>query len=610
MGFDFNNLTMEGLNEDMNEFRKAKDVMVKLIYILSKKQKQYAVIILIMSVLAALLETLGVAVIMPVLDMMLDIDGIRTRWYMVYFCNIFNLDTNDKIIWFVCAGVILIYLFKNVYFTFYNWVSCKYSYMVQKELGVRVLSAYMKQGYLFFVENNTARLINGITSDASSIYGILKTIFTLVMKALSIVCIGVYIMLQSPYMAALLLALSVMCLVFVHALFRKSMSVNGIKRRELMCEGNKAALEAIQGSKEVLVMNKQEHFIKLYSKIRSKYNRVSVKVDMGTTVPTYIIEMICITGVLITLGVQIGVTSNVYGLVTKLSMVAAGAFRILPALGAITSGINTIIMSTSQLGACYETMQQVKGIEKTETDSKVQKAKEPNVRFQKELEISHVSFQYPKTKNNVLEDVNLSIKKGESVAFIGPSGAGKTTISDIILGLLKPTSGKVTMDGTDIESLGTEWNHIVGYVPQNPYIMDDTIRHNIAFGENDIDEYMIWQSLKIAQLDSFVKELPNGLNTKVGERGVRFSGGQRQRLAIARAIYRNPDILVLDEATAALDKETEAEVMGAIEALQGYKTLIIVAHRLTTVKKCDIIYEVNQKKICRKDKAEVFKVDG
>lgn len=593
----------------MNELKKAKDVIKKLTYILSKKQKKYAIIILVMSGIAALLETLGVAVIMPVLDMMLDIDGIRNRWYMDYCVKAFRLDTNGKVVWFICIGVILVYLFKNLYFTFYSWISCKYSYMVQKELGVRVLSAYMKQGYLFFVENNTARLINGITSDAASIYGILKTIFTLVMKVLSITCIAIYIMLQSPYMAVLLLGLSLVCLVVVHVLFRKSMSVNGAIRRELMCDGNKVAMEAIQGSKEILVTNKQTYFVKMYSYIRTKYNEVSVKVDMGTTVPAYIIEMICIVGVVITLGIQIGTTSNVYGLVTKLSTVAAGAFRILPALGAITSGINTIIMSTSQLGACYETMQQVKDIEKLERTDEEQGEKKTNVHFQSELRMNHISFQYPKTKDVVLEGVNLSIKKGESIAFIGPSGAGKTTISDIILGLLKPVEGQVFMDGINIENLGADWNRIIGYVPQNPYIMDDTIQHNIAFGEKNINEAKIWQALEIAQLDSFVKELPNGVNTRVGERGVRFSGGQRQRLAIARAVYRNPDILVLDEATAALDKETEAEVMKAIEALQGYKTLIIVAHRLTTVRKCDTIYEVKDKRIYPKSKEEVFEED-
>lgn len=592
----------------MDEFRKAKDVIYKLEYILSAKQKRYAVLVLLMSLAAALLETLGVAVIMPVLDMMLDIQGIQSRWYMVPFIEIFHLDTNMKVIWFVCLGVVGIYLVKTLYFIFYSWVSAKYSYMVQRELSVRVLSAYMRQGYMFFVQNNTSRLINGISGDAASIYGILKTIFNIVMKVLTIVCIGAYIMIQSVQMAVLLMLLAVLCLVVIQLIYRKSMSRNGIVRRELMIDMNQVAMEAIQGYKEVLVMNKQEHFVKTYGDVKAKYSRVSVKVDMGTTVPAYLIEMICIIGVMVALAIQMGSTSNVDALITQLSAVAAGAFRILPALGAITSGINTITMSTSQLGACYETIQQVKKLEQEDEKREERKSRYKDKQFEQKIELKDVSFQYPETDEKVLEKVNLTVRKGESIAFIGPSGAGKTTASDIILALLKPTEGHILMDDIDVEDLGGQWNKIVGYVPQATFIIDDTIRHNIAFGEDKkaIDDEKVWQALTIAQLDEFVRNLPKGLNTRVGEQGVRFSGGQRQRVAIARALYRNPDILVLDEATAALDNETESEVMKAIEALQGYKTLIIVAHRLTTVKKCDTIYEVKDKQIVVRSKKEIF----
>ena len=206
----------------------------------------------------------------------------------------------------------------------------------------------------------------------------------------------------------------------------------------------------------------------------------------------------------------------------------------------------------------------------------------------------------------MISGVSLRVEKGQSVAFIGPSGSGKTTMSDIILSLLKPQKGAILMDGIDIEDLGEEWSKIIGYVPQSVYIVDDTIKHNIAFGEDSIDEEQVWRALEIAQLDDFVKSLPEGINTVVGERGVRFSGGQRQRLAIARALYRNPEILILDEATAALDNETEKEVMKAIEALQGYKTMIIVAHRLTTIRNCDKIYEIKNGEAVERQKRDVL----
>jgi ABC-type multidrug transport system fused ATPase/permease subunit len=224
------------------------------------------------------------------------------------------------------------------------------------------------------------------------------------------------------------------------------------------------------------------------------------------------------------------------------------------------------------------------------------------------LEIKNISFAYPNTDDNVLENISFDIEEGQSIGLIGPSGAGKTTLVDIILSLLKPSDGEILIDGTNIEDLGGQWNSIIGYVPQSLYILDDSIRRNVAFGEpiENIDDKKVWEALRIAQLDDFVKTLPNQLETQVGEWGTRFSGGQRQRMAIARALYRNPEILVLDEATAALDNETEKDVMQAIENLQGYKTLIIVAHRLSTVQNCDTIYEVKDKGIFEKNKEEVF----
>lgn len=575
---------------------------------LTARQKRFALLVMVMSMAAALLETVGVAVIMPVLDMMLDIQGVKSRWYMEPFVRLFNLDTNGKVIWFVCLGVIVIYIVKTLYFVFYTWVSTKYSYMVQRELSVRMLEAYMKQGYQFFLDHNTTRLLNGISSDTASIYNVLKTIFTCIMKLLTIMCIGAYIMLQSVQMAVVLMLLAVLCLVVIQVTYRKSMSRNGVRRRELLCEMNQYAMEAIQGHKEVLVMNKQKYFSKAYEDARARYSRAAVTVDMGTSIPTYLIEVVCVAGILLAVAVEMKNTANPGELITQLSSIAVGAFRILPALGAITSGINMVVVCMPQLNACHETIKLVTELEKKESERAERKSKYQQAQFQKEVSLRSVTFRYPAGQENVLENVNLTVKKGESIALIGPSGAGKTTASDIILALLKPVEGQVLMDGIDVEDLGEQWNRIIGYVPQFTYIIDATIRHNIAFGEKekDIDDEQIWECLKTAQLDEFVRRLPKGLDTMVGERGVRFSGGQRQRLAIARTLYRNPDILVLDEATAALDNETEAEFMQAIEALQGTKTLIIVAHRLTTVRNCDVIYEVNDKKITVKDKAEIF----
>ena len=480
----------------------------------------------------------------------------------------------------------------------------KFSTKVRRELAVRIMQTYMNQGYLFFVQNNTARLLQGMSGDVTSVFNILNSIFSIAIKLLTIVCIGGYILIQSREIALVLLILIVICFIIIQIIFRKPMRQNGKKSRELACECSQTAMEAIQGNKEILVMNKQDYTVRHYEDLMADANRVEVNLYMGAALPAYIIEMVCIAGVLLAVAVEMGTDTDQFLLISRLTAMAVGAFRILPALGTISSGVNSNTSITPQLQSAYSTLQGVKLLETKMIQKRENEEKYRETEFRKILRVQNICFGYPDAEESVLKNVSLDIEKGQSIAYIGPSGACKTTLADIILGLLKPNSGKIFMDDINIEELGGKWNEIIGYVPQSLYIIDDTIRKNIAFGEKneDIDDDKIWQALEIAQLDDFVKKLPNGLNTYVGEWGVRFSGGQRQRLAIARALYRDPDILVLDEATAALDNETESEVMKAIERLQGYKTLIIVAHRLTTVKKCD-----KNKSISQKEKAEIFR---
>lgn len=593
----------------MKEIKKFKDLFGKMNYILSPQQKVYAIIVFFMGIVAALLELLGVAIIIPILDILLDLNAVQNKWYMKPFIQVFHLNTDMRLISFICIATIGIYVIKNAYFIFYHWATIKFSYKVRRELGTRVLRAYMQQGYIFFVEHNTSRLLQGINGDIVGIYSILSTGFSMVAKLATVIAISVFIIYQSKQMAVILILFSVLSILAVQLIYRRNMRKNGVRRRELSCDCTQTAMEAIQGNKAILVMNKQNFFAEHYSRVSVEFSKIATKVELGTVSPAYIIEALCICGVLLAvLGQMVG-NNDTSQLIEQLSTIAVGAFRILPSLGGISSGMNTITMSIPFLEATYKILNEVSKLEKTGKEKEEKQSKYVDIEFKSEIKVDNISFRYPNSEENVLENASVEIKKGQSVAFIGPSGAGKTTLSDIILSLLKPSKGKILMDGIDIEELGGTWNKIIGYVPQSIYIIDDTIRNNIAFGEEKgtVDDKDVWKALQVAQLDEFVRRLPKGLDSKVGEFGIRFSGGQRQRLAIARAMYHNPEILVLDEATAALDNETENEVMKAIEALQGYKTLIVVAHRLTTVKKCDEIYEVKDKKIAKRDKEEVLK---
>ena len=592
----------------INELRKVKDAFSKLNFIMTSQQKRYALLLFVMSVVAALFDMLGVAVILPLMQAFVSADTLAGEWYIKPFVDLFHLESTGDIIVCVCIGVTLIYFVKNLYSAFYVWVSTKFSNKIMRELSVRILSAYMKQGYSFFVNNNSSRLLRGLGADVQSVYTIITQGFTCISKALSIGCITIFIIVQTPVMAIYLLCLVAFCFLLTQLLFRKSMQKYGNVAREYAFRSNQASLEAIQGSKEVLVTNRQEYFISEYLKCIIGANKASIRLSMGSSVPANIIEAICVAGLMMAVAFQMVYSNHSMDLLGQMATIATAAFRILPFLGAMLSSINALVYHAPALSAAYDTLYMVKELERDSGSYIKGGQTERNYRFEKEITLSHISFAYPRTKEKVINDLGMTIKKGTSVAFIGTSGAGKTTLSDIILGLLKPHEGEILMDGVNIEAMGGEWHRIIGYVPQSIYMTDSTIRRNIAFGieESQIDDEKVWKALEMAQLKEFVENLPQGLETRVGEWGVQFSGGQRQRIAIARALYGEPDILVLDEATAALDTETETAVMESIEALQGYKTLIIVAHRLTTIRNCDVIYEISNGKAVKKEKEEIF----
>ena len=593
-----------------HELEKVKDLWHKLNYVLTKQQKKYGVIVFICTIISAVLEMLGVSAIMPMVEGILGTDTLYDKWYLRPFINILHIQSKSGLLIIVCAGVILIYIIKNLYFTVYTWLVKKYTYKINRELGVRVMESYMAQGYIFFVNNNSGKLIQGISGDVTAVNSIINNIFSFLTKVLSILIIGIFILFQEPFIAIFLLILSGICVLAIHLSFKKSMQRYGVLLREAAWNVNQSRYEMIQGSKEILVTGRQEYFKKRFVDGIREQNRCNIKIEMAMTVPAYIIELSCVIGLIVAVAIQVAVNGTSVDTLTGLSAIAVAAFRILPAVGVVSSAINSIQSSIPAFNASYETIKKVNELEEA-LAKEVQTGKnvvDKDIRLQNELCIDHIYYRYPNTEQYVLEDVSLKIKAKSSIGIIGTSGAGKTTFVDVLLGLLEPEKGKILLDGRDITTLGMQWNKNIGYVPQSVYLVDEDIRANIAFGisTEKIEDELVWRALEMAQLADFIREQPNGLDTRVGEMGIKFSGGQRQRVAIARALYMNPEILVLDEATAALDNDTEQALMEAIDALQGEKTLIVVAHRLTTIRRCDYIYEVANGKLIERRKEEVF----
>ncbi|MDE5598435.1 MAG: ATP-binding cassette domain-containing protein, partial [Lachnospiraceae bacterium] len=325
-------------------------------------------------------------------------------------------------------------------------------------------------------------------------------------------------------------------------------------------------------------------------------------------VPKYIIEMVCMTGLLLAIIFKIFFgQKDLLEFVPQLAVFAVASFRLLPSVGKINEHLSAVLYAMPSVELIYNDLREIEQITKaTETDTK---HTNEAWKLQEKIEVKNVTYHYPDGETNVIEHADFIIERGKTIAFIGASGAGKSTMADILLGLLAPQYGKIYADGMNVYKNLSTWQKEIGYIPQSIYLSDDTIRNNVAFGvdEKEIDEQAVINALQQAQLYDFADSLPDGLDTYVGDRGIRLSGGQRQRIGIARALYHDPEILILDEATSALDNDTESAVMEAIEKLHGEKTMIIIAHRLTTIQNADVIYEVENGEVKRKEKQDVLK---
>lgn len=594
-----------------HEIEKIIDLIHKFNVMLSRQQKLYGGMILVCTIFAAFMETLGISAILPIIEGLMTPEGLENKWYLRPFVSIFHIQETQMLILIVCGEVIILYAIKNLYFILHTWLVRKYTYKIRREQGCLVMQSYMKRGYIFFVNNNTSKLIQGITNDINSINVILTSIFNLVTKGMTMAAISAFMFMKTPSIATVLVILAVVSVLAIQLFYKKSLRKYGVLLRIAERENYQVSLEAIHGNKEIQVTRRQDYYIKKYSDTMNDHIKASMKIDMSTLIPGYVIEMICVSGLLLAIAFQTQAGGVPQEMLTSLSVVAVSAFRIFPSIAVISSTLNTIRGRMPSFNAAYENIKQIKEEEAGSVQGASEvtvKPEDENIDFKEEIRFNNVSYRYPNTEKYILKDLNFAIKAKTSIGLIGPSGAGKSTMVDVLLGLLIPEQGNITMDGEDIQKLGMKWNRNVGYVPQSVYLTDSSIRNNIAFGIpiEQINDARVWNALEMAQLSEFVKKLPKGLETQVGDRGIKFSGGQRQRVAIARALYMNPDILILDEATAALDNETEHSLMDAIESLQGKKTLVIVAHRLTTIKKCDFIYEVVDGKIIERDKAEVL----
>lgn len=579
-------------------------MLSKLGYIFDKRDKWKICILLVAVVIGSFLELLAVTVFMPFINIISDQSAIQKTWYLKQVYDLFQFSSPKNFMIALTIGIIGIYVIKNVYMIFEKNYIFKFSYNTQMKLSTRLLSTYMKEPYTFHLNKNIATLQRSLHEDTSRFMQVILYSLELVAELAVCFVLVVYLMIVSKSITIIVLGLLVFCVGIFSLTTRKYSRKLGQDNQGYQGKIFQWMNQALGGIKEIKILERESYFTDEFQKYYKKYARGLQIARTISILPKYIVEAVSMTGILIAIVVKLifGEADMTYYL-PQLTVFAVAAMRLMPSVGRINEHTTNMLYALPSVELVYHDLKDIEGY----LEQKDHEIRE-DWNLQKGIAVQDVTYYYPDTEEPVIAGADFSIEKGKTAAFIGASGAGKTTMVDIILGLLTPQKGTVMADNINVHEKPKTFHSQVGYIPQVIYLSDDTIRNNIAFGvkEEQIDEKAVLAAMEKAQLTEFIDSLPHGLDTLVGDRGVRLSGGQRQRIGIARALYHDPEILVLDEATSALDNETESAVMEAIENLQGTKTMIIIAHRLTTIRNVDVIYEVGDGKVVEKSKAEVF----
>lgn len=581
-------------------------MLAKLNYIFERRDKIRIIFLLIAIVIGSFFELLGVSSFMPFINVIMTPDSIQENSLLSWLYNFLGVSSLEGFLAVLAVIIALVYLVKNIYLCLMQNFILKYTYNMRMSLSTKMLSTYMSEPYTFHLSKNVAELQRNIQTDASQFMLLLNAVLQLLAEVTVCIALGIYLFEISHSITVVVACALIFCVGCFIMMSKKISNKLGIQNQMYNAKLIQWINQALGGIKEVKVLHREQFFVNEYKGNYKKLIKGARINEMIATVPRYIVETVCIIGMLFAIVIKLfWGRKEIVDFIPQLTAFAVAAFRLLPSVGKMNAYINSIMYCLPSLDLIYHDLKEIEGckiIRPVEGESfKIKK-------LEKEIRLENIVYCYPNTEVKVINHVNLMIRKGTTVALIGTSGAGKTTLADIILGLLPPQEGHVYVDDWDIYEYMDSWHNILGYIPQTIYLSDDTIRNNIAFGikKEDIDENKVKEALKKAQLLEFVESLECGLDTVVGDRGVRLSGGQRQRIGIARALYHEPDVLVLDEATSALDNETERAVMESIEHLQGMKTMIIIAHRLSTIKKADEIYEVGDGTITRRNKEEVI----
>ena len=569
--------------------------------LLNYKQKKNIIFIFALMFVAMILESLSIGIMLPLISVLLKGD-IGTSFFSYFF--IFGEPEGKSLIYIGLLMALVVFLIKNLALIFNLWQQTKFLRDLQFEITNRLFKYYLKNDYIFFLQNNSAHLYRNLTDITSSYVTYMKT--HMIFFSEIIVFIGIALILfYVDFLGSMAIFFSAGIVSFLIYTFTiDKISLLGKQRNIVGGELNKHLLQGMASAKDVKILDRGDDLIHQVDKNLFKMTKFNHIIQFITGLPRFSFEMLVVFTFVTLIFVMINAGRDLIGIIQYLAVFAVASFRIVPGASRILHSFQNIKYIEPSIKILIEEF-------KSKNNSYVRKdhlQKNPNVplKFQKEINLKNLSFSYPLRKKFSLSKISMTVTKGDFIGIIGETGSGKSTLINLLIGLLQPSEGKIEIDKLDINSNLTEWYKKIGYVPQSVYLIDDTIKKNIAFGlrEEDIDDNLIKQAVEKASLSEFLNELANGLETIVGEKGIMLSGGQQQRIGIARALYRDPEILILDEATSSLDQATEKKIMKSVQFLKRKKTLIIITHRLSTVENCDKIFFIDKGKITRQGSPE------
>lgn len=567
-------------------------IIKKLRILLDKKQKHAMAGLVVLMIIGAFLQTAGVGMLVQAVNVVIDPQVLEKSGLVRCFYDF--LGCRDFRSFSITVMVLLVVTFavKNFFLFVQQKLTFAFVYTNQFATSERMMRNYLRRGYEFYLNADTAVVQRNITSDVNNMYALILALLQLLSDGVMSLFVVGYCLMTNGVMTVLLAVSLVLLMVLIKSILKPIMYKAGKDNQDYYSGLFKWISQTVQGIKEVKVTGKEQYFVDEYRRCGSGYVNAVQRYSLYNNVPKLLIETVCIAvmmGYMIALTLLGTATEN---MLEVLSTLAAAAFVLLPAVNRINNQINSIAYFEPFFMGVSDNLQDE--ISDTKVDMSFAADEEEKLPLCRSIELKDIVYAYPNTDKLIFDHADLTIPIGASVGIVGTSGAGKSTIVDILLGLLEVKGGSIRADGVDVKDRYRNWLKNIGYIPQMIFMLDDTIRRNVAFGVHDekIDENRVWEVLREARLDEFVKTLPEGLDTGIGERGIRLSGGQRQRIGIARALYYDPEVLILDEATSALDNDTEAAIMDSINRLHGRKTLVIIAHRLQTIEKCDLVYRV------------------